>query len=62
MEGPYVYADTRFTDPADVGPLQALIEVTWENARASYTLPFTLVGTADRSRSTRPGRPRRYSP
>jgi hypothetical protein len=46
MEGPYVYADTRFTDPADIGPLQAVIEVAWENARASYTLPFTLVGAA----------------
>jgi hypothetical protein len=42
-QGPLMVADTRFTDPATTGNLQAVFHVTFQNAQATYTLPFTLL-------------------
>ncbi len=40
----YMYADTRFNDPADTGQMTAMIQVIWQGATSSYTLPLTVIG------------------
>ncbi len=46
---PYIYADTRFTDPADVGQLDAEMTVRYGEAQDTATLHFTLPDSAGSS-------------